>query len=206
VFRNEPDGRKKNTIANLYQYSDLSVEAIAQQVDIDLHIVQKIIDQLVKDEALEIFVDQSIMTVEKVMTHNVITLDCTCTARKAAALMAENEIGSIVVIKHGKPWAIVTHSDIVRWAGLSPVLLDGNLEGQASKPLITVHPDTTIEEAAQTMIKNEIHKLPIVDNKESLCGIITITDLAVFLSPSRRPGLASSALQAISRGKLRQQQ
>jgi CBS domain-containing protein len=205
VFRNEPDRRKKSTIANLYRYSDLSVEAIAQQVDVDLHTVQRIIDQLVKDEALEIFVDQSTMAVEKVMTPKVITLDCTCTAREAALLMAENEIGSIIVTKNGKPWAIVTHSDIVRWAGLRPVLLDANLEGQASKPLIVVCPGTTIEAAAQTMIKNEVHKLPVVDNEENLRGIITITDLAVFLSPSRRPGLASSVLQAISRGKSPQQ-
>ena len=200
------DERKKSTIANLYRYSDLSVDAIAQQVDLDLHTAQRIIDQLVKDEALKIFVDQSIVTVEKVMTHDVITLDCACNAREAAALMAENEIGSIIVIKNDKPWAIVTHSDIVRWTGLRPVLLNGTLEGQASMPLTTVHPDATIEEAAQTMIENHIHKLPVVDDEGNLCGIITITDLAVFLSPSRRPGLALSVLQAISRGKSRQQQ
>lgn len=44
------------------------------------------------------------------------------------------------------------------------------------------------------MIKNKIHRLPILNGGErqgkgNLLGIVTITDLALFLSPSRRPGI-----------------
>jgi CBS-domain-containing membrane protein len=59
-----------------------------------------------------------------------------------------------------------------------------------------------VEEAANEMIGNQIHKLPIIDDQGNLLGIVTITDLAVFLSPSRRPGLALSILQALSRSKV----
>ncbi|MGC2483788.1 MAG: CBS domain-containing protein, partial [Nitrososphaeraceae archaeon] len=67
-------------------------------------------------------------------------------------------------------------------------------------------PGMTVQEAAERMIKNKIRRLPIVDDlgrrgKENLIGIVTITDLAVFLSPSRRPGISLSILQAISRGR-----
>jgi CBS domain-containing protein len=113
--------------------------------------------------------------------------------------MAEKEIGSVIVTKDGKPFGIVTHSDIVRWAGLRQKLLDVKLEGSVSRPLITVGRGATVEEAAKVMVKNQIHKLPVVDGGR-LLGIVTITDLAVFLSPSRRPGLALSVLQAITRG------
>ena len=41
------------------------------------------------------------------------------------------------------------------------------------------------------MIKNKIRRLPIV-HTQKLAGIVTVTDLAVFLSPTRRPGLALS--------------
>ena len=37
--------------------------------------------------------------------------------------------------------------------------------------------------------------------KENLIGIVSISDLAFFLSPSRRPGISLSILQAISRGR-----
>jgi CBS domain-containing protein len=161
--------------------------------------VQEIIDGLVKNNALEVLVDQSVTRVEKIMTSIVVSLDCSRTAREAAALMAEKEIGSVIVTKGGKPFGIVTHSDIARWAGLRPKLFDVKLEGLVSRPLITVGRGTTVEEAAKVMIKNRIHKLPVVDGAK-LLGIVTITDLAVFLSPSRRPGLALSVLQAISGG------
>jgi CBS domain-containing protein len=190
---------RKNTIANLYRYSDLSIETIAQQVDMEASKVQEIVNELVKSDALDVLVDQSITRVEKIMTPAVISLDCSRTAREAAALMAEKEIGSIVVTKNGRPFGIVTQSDIVRWAGLREKLLDVELEGSVSQPLITVGRGTTVEEAANVMIRNQIHKLPVVDG-DKLLGIITITDLAVFLSPSRRPGLALSVLHAISRG------
>ena len=199
VIEGERESREKSTIANLYRYSDLSVEAIAQQVDMEADKVQEIIDDLVKNDALEVLVDQSMARVEKIMTPAVISLDCSKTAREAAALMAEKEIGSVIVTKDGKPFGIVTHSDIVRWAGLRQKLLDVKLEGSVSQPLITVGRGATVEEAAKVMIKNQIHKLPVVDD-DRLLGIVTITDLAVFLSPSRRPGLALSVLQAITRG------
>jgi CBS domain-containing protein len=200
MVEGERKSREKNTIANLYRYSDLSVEAIAQQVDMEADKVQEIIDDLVKNDALEVLVDQSMARVEKIMTPAVISLDCSKTAREAAALMAEKEIGSVVVTKGGKPFGIVTQSDIVRWAGLRQKLLDAKLEGSVSRPLITIGRGATVEEAAKVMmIKNQIHKLPVVDG-DKLLGIVTITDLAVFLSPSRRPGLALSVLQAITRG------
>lgn len=193
------DEKKKSTITNLYRYSDLSVEAIAQQVDMDASAVQQIIDNLTREDALEVLIEQSITKVEKIMSPIVISLDVSKTPREAAALMAENQVGSVVVTKNGKPFGIVTQSDIVRWAGKWPKLLDSKLEGIASVPLIKVGRGTSVEEAAQIMMKNQIHKLPVVDG-EKLLGIVTITDLAVFLSPSRRPGLALSVLQAISRG------
>ena len=165
----------------------------------DVKEVRKIIDALVKDEAMQVFVDQSTTNVGKIMTPTVITIDSSETVREAAVLMADNRIGSVVVTKNGKLFGIVTQSDIVRWIALGEELFVAKLRDLASRPLITAR-SGTVEEAARIMIKNRIHKLPIVEGNK-LLGIVTITDLAVFLSPSRRPGLVLSLLQAISRGK-----
>jgi CBS domain-containing protein len=114
--------------------------------------------------------------------------------------MSDNHIGSIVVTKHGKPLGIVTHSDIVRWAALDKEFFMVKLKDLASQPLITAKGGTTVEEAAKIMIGNRIHKLPITEG-DKLLGIVTVTDLAMFLSPARRAGLAMSVLQAMSRGR-----
>lgn len=196
----DQESRKKSTIINLYRYSDLSVEAIAQQVDIEEREVRKIVNALVKDDALEVLVNMSTTNVSKIMTAIVRALDGSETVHEAVVLMSDNQIGSIVVTKDGTPFGIVTQSDIVRWAALGKELFVAKLEDLASQPLITARAGTTVEEAAKIMIGNRIHRLPIVE-EDKLLGIVTITDLAMFLSPSRRPGLAMSVLQAMSRGR-----
>ena len=189
--------RKKETIANLYRYSDLSVKAIAQQVDVEPISVQNVIDELAKDEALGVLVDQSLGRIEKIMSPDAASLDSSKSVEEAAALMAEKKLGSIVVTENGKPWGIITHSDIVKLAGMKEKSFEAKLKDKASQPLITAGPNTTVEEATDTLIKNKIHKLPIVEG-DNLVGIVTITDLAGFLSPSRRPGLVLSVLRAIA--------
>jgi CBS-domain-containing membrane protein len=89
---------------------------------------------------------------------------------------------------------LITHSDIVRAVGLllqhNP--LDTKLEEVVSRPLLTIMCGTTVEEEARFVVENQIHNLPIVrGDGDKLVGKVTITDLAVFLSPSIRPGLVS---------------
>ena len=43
--------------------------------------------------------------------------------------------------------------------------------------------------------------IPIVNETNLATGIVTVTDLAMYLSPTRRPDLALSILHAISRGR-----
>lgn len=200
-IQTKKDERKVDTVASFYRYSDLSVETMADQLDMDVDEVQKIIDGLAKEDALEIFVEQSATTLEKIMTRNVFSLDFSKTASDAARLMNEKEIGSVVVTSNGKPFGIVTERDIVRRAYAKDASFrDIMLEELASRPLIFAEPTLTVEEAAEIMTKNKIRRLPVVDG-DKLIGIVTITDLAAFLSPSRRPGLARSVLQAVSRAK-----
>ncbi len=46
-----------------------------------------------------------------------------------------------------------------------------------TKDVITVKPDTTIEELARTLMKNQISGAPVVDDKGKLVGIVTENDL-----------------------------
>jgi len=117
-------------------------------------------------------------------------------AADAAALMSEKKVGSVIVTKNGRPFGIVTERDLIR-----RYFRDTLLESLASRPLITAETTTTVDGAAEIMLKNEIRKLPIIDENNLIVGIVTVTDLATFLSPTRRPGLTLSILRAISRGR-----
>ncbi len=195
------DYSKIERITSLYYYSDLSVSAIADQIDADVREVQKIVDGLVKDEALRMWLDQSMTKLEEIMSTKVATLDHSKSAFDAAVLMADKAIGSVIITRDDVPFGIVTERDIIRRAGIKRdlSLKDVGLEEISSHPLIVADPSLTVEEAAEVMLTNKIRKLPVVASGR-LLGIVTITDLAAFLSPSRRPGLALSVLRAISRG------
>jgi CBS domain-containing protein len=189
--------RKKEAVTSLYRYSDLSIKNIAQQVGMSPNEVQAITDELAKSEAFQSQIEKSTTKIEKIMSPNVASLDVSKTAADAAALMSEKKVGSIIVTKNGRPFGIVTERDLIR-----RYFRDTLLESLASHPLITTEPTTTIEKAAEIMLKNKIRKLPIIDeNNPIVIGIVTVTDLATFLTPTRRPGLTLSILRAISRGR-----
>lgn len=194
--------KSEDMIASLYRYSDLSVQAIAHKVKMNPNEVQKMIDDIVKSNALEVLVEQSTTRVEKIMTSIVIALDYSKTAVDAAVLMTEKQVGSVVVTKdNGKPFGMVTERDLVRRIGAKDRYFhDALLEHITSRPLIYAEAGLTVQEEAEIMIKNKIRRLPIV-HTQKLAGMVTVTDLGVFLSPTRRPGLALSALQAISRNR-----
>jgi CBS domain-containing protein len=138
------------------------------------------------------------------MSTNVISLDISKTVGDAAALMTEKKVRSVIVTKDdGKPFGIITERDLVRGLGKREELYFRAtlLESFASRPLITTKPTTTVEEAAEVMFKNKIRRLPIVNEYGLVVGMVTVTDLAMHLSPTRRPGLTQSVLRAISRGR-----
>lgn len=217
---------KVEVIKYFYRYSDFSTQAIAEHVSMPISKVQEIVDELIKSDALEAFIEESTTRVEKIMSEDVVSLDYSSSIVDAASLMAKDDIGSIIVTKGrdhdnvgdasrtrrypstaSRPYGIVTERDMIR--RLDPVMVGSDfyfrntlLGHICSHPLIAAHRGLTVYDAAEIMIKNRIRKLPILSSTgDRIIGIVTTTDLAMFLSPSKRPGLVSSLLQAISRGR-----
>jgi hypothetical protein len=83
--------KKKEAVTSLYRYSDLSIENIARQVGVSPIEVQQITNDLAKSELLQSFVEKSTTKIEKIMSHNVVSLDISKTAAHAAALMSEKK-------------------------------------------------------------------------------------------------------------------
>jgi len=117
------------------------------------------------------------MKLRDLMNKNVISIDAEATVREAAGVMAQHEIGSLVVMEQGKPAGIVTERDLLSRV----VSLGRNAEATKvkmimSKPLICEGPDMEAIEAARFMVSKNIKKLPITQNGR-LIGIMTLTDL-----------------------------
>ena len=118
-------------------------------------------------------------TVRAIMTKDPITVDFDAPVRKVLQTMIDRDIGSLIVLKHGNPVGIITERDVTR---ISLHLTTGQnvYEDRAgrlmSSPIITVTPDTPMQQAIELMVTRKIRRLPIMDQGR-LVGIVTERDL-----------------------------
>ena len=119
--------------------------------------------------------------IRDIMEKDVITIENDKTAQDAAKIIAEKDISFLVILNEGKPQGVLSESDFVR-----KIAVEGKKSGDVpiseimSYKFRSVEPTTTIEDAIQKMLNNNIRRLLILDN-EKLVGVITQTDLASYL-------------------------
>ena len=119
--------------------------------------------------------------IRDIMEKDVITIENDKTAQDAAKIIAEKDISFLVIMNDGKPEGILSESDFVRKiAAENKKASEIKITEVMSYKFRSVAPTTTIEDAIQKMLNNNIRRLIILDN-EKLAGVITQTDLASYL-------------------------
>ncbi|NLO83400.1 MAG: IMP dehydrogenase [Clostridiales bacterium] len=91
----------------------------------------------------------------------------------AAALMAKYRISGVPITEDGKLVGIITNRDIRFETDFSKKIRDV----MTSTNLITAPVGTTLEQAKEILRRYKVEKLPIVDEKGMLKGLITIKDI-----------------------------
>jgi acetoin utilization protein AcuB len=131
------------------------------------------------------------MFVRERMSHPVISIPPDLPVADALTLMKREHIRRAPVVRDGKLVGIVSDRDLF-YASPSPAtslsiwevnyLLSKILAKDVmTRNVLTVSPDTPIEEAARIMADNKIGGLPVVE-EDRIVGIITETDLfKIFL-------------------------
>ena len=115
--------------------------------------------------------------VKEIMNRDVIGIDPDDTAEVAAQRMKHYDVGNLVVINNKKAIGIVTEEDLVRKLVSKNLLPEKVKIGDImTSPLITVSPNTSLTSAMRLMLKNNIRRLPIVEDRK-LVGIITNKDI-----------------------------
>jgi len=116
-----------------------------------------------------------IPTVRDIMTKDVVTIDEKKSVLEAAQLMAQEELGCLIVTDKSLPVGIITERDIVRRIVAKRSSLDLKVSEVMTNTLITVGPDTSLREAARVMSANKIRRLPVLKN-DKLVGIVVSSD------------------------------
>jgi CBS domain-containing protein len=108
---------------------------------------------------------------------NIISVEPGIPVIQALQLMAEKNIGSVMVMENGEYVGIMTERDYAR-----KVILNGKSSTETyvkdimSTGLPRITPDNSIETCMHMMSETNIRYVPVFDN-DVVCGIISITDV-----------------------------
>ena len=139
--------------------------------------------------------------VKEVMSRDLVTIDAGDSVHEAIQLMTENKVAALPVVdRQGKCIGFLSSSDLVEvtrdvdeglyeventdqslW-GLYFDKLNDRVGHQRvtdlmSENVIGVKPDAPLFDAASTMLREHVHRLPVIDGERHLLGIVSMTDI-----------------------------
>jgi CBS domain-containing protein len=109
--------------------------------------------------------------------EGVVTTPPDATVRELLALLAEKNIGALVVSADGHQVdGIVSERDIVRRLHEDETVLDAAVSTIMTTTVHTCDPDSDLDEMMTQMTQRRIRHVPVV-GPDGLCGIVSIGDV-----------------------------
>lgn len=107
---------------------------------------------------------------------------------EAAQTMVDQDIGSLIIVdEDDRPEGILTSTDLVQLVA-DQTAIDATVVEEYMTPIDTATTaNKPIREAADEMMTRGVHHIPVVDDDESVIGILTTTDLTAYLSDDWTP-------------------
>jgi CBS domain-containing protein len=118
-------------------------------------------------------------SVRDAMTENPRSIGASASVVEAARLMREEHIGSLPITDDEKLVGMITDRDITTMVVAEAADPETTSVGDvSSRDPISVEPDKDLEEAVQLMARNQVRRLPVVENGR-LVGIVAQADIAL---------------------------
>jgi CBS domain-containing protein len=126
--------------------------------------------------------------VARVMASDLATVTPDALVEDTARLMLDRGIGSVVVVDEDNDLeGILTTTDFVRIVAEREPKDRTPVSAYMTADVLTVGAQVPIEDAADLMIENGVHHLPVVDETAGVIGMVTTTDLTAYLSHVQTP-------------------
>lgn len=146
-------------------------------------------------------------TINHIMTKDVITVHENDTIEKCANLLTTHNLSGLPVVdEEGYVKGIITEGDLIRRSTKvqTPAYLEllGGIiyldnpnkfldevkksmglfaHEVMTEDVITVHPNTEVEQAANLLVRKKIKRLPVLDENDKLIGIVARKDIMTHL-------------------------
>jgi CBS domain-containing protein len=119
-------------------------------------------------------------TVAEVMTRDVLSVDPTATIGEAAEKMMDAGVGAVVVMEDTvRLVGIVTERDILRAVAQRARAAEARVRQWMTESVITIDPETTVDEAATMMFEKNFRHLPVMKDGR-LLGIVSLRRLSQY--------------------------
>jgi CBS domain-containing protein len=119
-------------------------------------------------------------------SRTVHTIDPAASVFEAVRLMAQENIGALVVVEHDRVVGMVTERDYARKVALQArASRDTPLRDIMTSPVMYVRPPQTSEECMALMTETRLRHLPVMDGGK-LIGLISIGDLVKDIISEQR--------------------
>ena len=139
------------------------------------------------------------MKVKSIMTSNPACCTPDTSLRDVARLMVEHDCGEIPVVESlasMRPVGVITDRDIACRAvagGKNPLQMTA--KDCMSSPIVTVTPETDVQECVRTMEEHRVRRVPVVDEVGSCCGMVSQADIAKRAPARETAGLVKEISQ-----------
>ena len=134
-------------------------------------------------------------TIRDAMTASPTTIEPSTPAMEAARIMKSENVGSLPIMESDRLVGVITDRDLairLLAEGKGSETAVGEI---ASKDVVTVDPQQTLEEAARLMAEHQLRRLPVCEEDGRLVGILAQADIA----QSGRDTLTGETVQQISK-------
>jgi CBS domain-containing protein len=129
--------------------------------------------------------------VARLMSDDVRTVAPDTLVEDAAHLMLEHDIGSVVVVDDDNALqGILTSTDFVEIVREQKPKDQTPVSAYMSTGVVTTTAQEPIQAAADRMLREGFHHLPVVDETEGVIGMLSTTDLTAYVSRVQSPSPA----------------
>jgi CBS domain-containing protein len=118
--------------------------------------------------------------IREVMTSSPTTIEPSTTLVDAARKMRDEDVGPLPIVDGDRLTGLLTDRDIVVRALAEGKDPHSTTAGDvASKQLVTIDPEQTLDEATRLMAQHQVRRLPVCEEDGRLVGIVAQADVAL---------------------------
>ena len=133
-----------------------------------------------------------------VMTPDPATVSAKDSIREAARIMASEDTGVVPVVDGRRIVGLVTDRDIVvRCVAEGKDTAIAKVNECMTKSVRSVKEDTPVAEVLSMMSSAQIRRVPVVNNRDELVGIVSIGDIS---TETNQDGRVGKTIEQISQG------